>query len=116
MPLSSLLCLNVPALLKLQTTGLSLVAIYSRRLSPKYSININGQYVGSFSGKQGLRQGDPLSLLCVQVFSDLLAKAISEGTVHFHPRCLKLKLTHLCFADDLMIFTAATRESLQGVL
>jgi hypothetical protein len=27
----------------------------------------------------------------------------------FHPKCANLKLNHLCFADDLLIFLAATR-------
>src|SRR5438270_734410 len=65
-------------------------------------------------------QGDPLSpylfVLCMQIFSDLLVKAVREGAVAYHPRCSRLQLTHLCFADDLMIFTEANHSSLCGVL
>lgn len=87
--------------------------------SPKYSINLNGQAVGFFSGQRELRQGDPLSpylfVLCMQVFSELLIKAVNEEKVHYHATCSKIKLSHLCFADDLIIFTAATQASLLGV-
>src|SRR4051812_10948570 len=89
-------------------------------VSPMFSINFNGKPVGFFKGNRGLTQGDPLSpylfVLCMQIFSELLMKAVSEGAVAYHPRCSRLQLTHLCFADDLMIFTEASHVSLCGVL
>ena len=62
---------------------------------------------GDFSGGKGLRQGDPLSLSYLSYygsFSRILAKASNNGRFSHHPRCSKLDLTHLCFADDLLLF------------
>ncbi|GJX73581.1 hypothetical protein Tco_0312176 [Tanacetum coccineum] len=49
--------------------------------SPSFTISLNRDHVGYFKGIRGLRQGDPLSL------------------------CSKVNLTHLCFADDLMLLS-----------
>lgn len=40
----------------------------------------------------------------------------SEGVFKVHPGCEDLSLTHLAFADDLLIFINGTENSLQGVL
>jgi hypothetical protein len=77
--------------------------------------------VGYFQGKKGLRQGDPLSpylfVLAMEGLSLLLEEmASSFPFFSFHPRCSLLRLTHLSFADDLLIFSAASAASVQGVL
>ncbi|XP_038876458.1 uncharacterized protein LOC120068881, partial [Benincasa hispida] len=54
--------------------------------SPKFSVMINCSLEGFFPGRKGLR---------------------------FHDRCECLGLTHLVFANDLMIFCAAERDSLE---
>lgn len=33
----------------------------------------------------------------------------------YHPKCLDLKITHLCFADDLFIFANATLQAINEV-
>lgn len=74
---------------------------------------------GFIAAKRGLQQDDPLSpylfVFCMEVFSQLLNKADLEGKIIYHPLCAKLKLTHLSFADDLMIFASAQEQSLQGI-
>jgi hypothetical protein len=74
---------------------------------------LNGTLVGYFEGKKGLRQGDPLSpylfVLAMEVFSRIMVDHTAAGSgFSFHPKCSKLKLTHLCFADDLLIFSEAS--------
>ena len=33
----------------------------------------------------------------------------------FHPKCKKLELTHLCFADDLFTFSKGDLDSIIGI-
>ncbi|XP_039000122.1 uncharacterized protein LOC120125860 [Hibiscus syriacus] len=58
--------------------------------SSKFSVSFNGTLVGYFAGVRGVRRGDPLSP--------------------------KVPLTHLCFADDLLIFRHGSVNSVFGVL
>lgn len=51
----------------------------------------------------------------MKVFSKILDKAYLNGAVLFHPLCDKIKLTYLCFADDLIIFSDASSHSLRGI-
>jgi hypothetical protein len=76
--------------------------------------------VGYFEGKKGLRQGDTLSpylfVLAMKVFSRIMADSTDvDSGFNFHPICLKMKLPHLCFADDLLIFSEASLSSLKVI-
>jgi hypothetical protein len=88
--------------------------------SPSYSISLNGSLVGYFQGKRGLRQGDPMSpylfVIAMEILSLLLEDAINgnKGFL-FHPKCLPLKLSHLCFTDDLLIFSPGKLRSIQVI-
>lgn len=42
--------------------------------------------------------------------------SVSNSLFSYHPKCSLIKLTHLCFADDLLIISAATLASVQCVL
>ncbi|XP_010484824.1 PREDICTED: probable LRR receptor-like serine/threonine-protein kinase At3g47570 [Camelina sativa] len=46
----------------------------------------------------------------------LINKAAEENKFGYHPRCHNLLLTHLCFADDLMVFAEGTKRSVEGVI
>ncbi|GJW24413.1 RNA-directed DNA polymerase, eukaryota, reverse transcriptase zinc-binding domain protein, partial [Tanacetum coccineum] len=84
--------------------------------SPSYSINVNGDHLGYFKGMRGLRQGDPLSpylfTLVMEVFNLVLKRLISRSPFFkYHWLCKDLKLTHLCFADDLLLFCHGDSKS-----
>ncbi|KAK3221908.1 hypothetical protein Dsin_008933 [Dipteronia sinensis] len=84
--------------------------------TPKFSISINGEVVGFFSGKRGLRQGDPMSpylfVIAMEVLSKILAKCIEDfPSFKFHWRCDKIKLSHICFADDLIMLCHGSLSS-----
>ncbi|XP_074300967.1 uncharacterized protein LOC141632307 [Silene latifolia] len=85
-----------------------------------FSIKINGSVHGFFKGNSGLRQGDPLSpylfVLSMEILSRYLRKICLQHNVSFHPKCTKLGLTHLIFADHLMIFTRGDVPSVAAVL
>ncbi|XP_016506388.2 uncharacterized protein LOC107824163 [Nicotiana tabacum] len=36
-----------------------------------------------------------------------------NGDFNFHPRCRKMGITHICFADDLLMFCIADIESIK---
>ena len=83
--------------------------------TPSFSISINGELAGFFASKSGLRQGDPLSsflfILAMEAFSRSLAVVASRQGFQFHPRCKEINLTHLCFADDMFLFSGGTQSS-----
>ncbi|XP_075091932.1 uncharacterized protein LOC142172066 [Nicotiana tabacum] len=75
--------------------------------STKFSIKINGEGHGYFEGRRGLRQGDLMSPLLFVLVMEYLSRTLKFMSglpnFQFHPMCKQLKLTHLIFADDLMI-------------
>ncbi|XP_074304500.1 secreted RxLR effector protein 78-like [Silene latifolia] len=82
-----------------------------------FTLKINGSHHGFFKGKSGVRQGDPLSpflfVLSMEVLSRQLRTMCNLPGVSYHPKCSRLKLTHLVFADDLMLFTRGDLPSVQ---
>lgn len=83
-------------------------------------IGFNGTVQGYFRSNRGLRQGDPLSpnlfVIAMNCLSLLLDKAAEEGKFGYHYACKETKLTHLCFADDLLIFCDGSLRSVKNVL
>lgn len=88
--------------------------------SPSFSVSINGVSSGYFKSRTGLHQGDPLSpilfVMMMNILSLMLNKAAEDGNFDYHLGCGDLKLMHLCFADDLLIFLDGSEKSLEGVL
>ncbi|XP_039057030.1 uncharacterized protein LOC120200200 [Hibiscus syriacus] len=86
----------------------------------RYSISFNGSLTGYFKGARGLRQGDPifhyLFILAMNVVSDMLNLAATKGIFAYHPKCKKIGLTIISFADDLLIFYKGNVDSVVGVL
>lgn len=89
-------------------------------MSPSFSVQVNGDLAGYFQSSRGLRQGCSLSpylfVLCMDVLSRKIDRAVAEGKFKFHPGCQKLMITHLCFDDDLMVFVEGSKQSVQGAL
>ncbi|CAA7049989.1 unnamed protein product [Microthlaspi erraticum] len=85
----------------------------------KFSILVNGEPAGFFAGKKGLRQGDPLSpylfILVMEALSKLLDLAGRNGEFALHPQCENPLITHLLFADDLLVFSDGSQESMAGI-
>nr|GEZ34524.1 hypothetical protein [Tanacetum cinerariifolium] len=77
--------------------------------STSFTVNVNGDHTSFFKGKRGLRQGDPLSpylfTLVMEVFNLVLRREIGKNSAfRYHWQYKEIKLTHLCFADDLLLF------------
>ncbi|XP_018467689.2 uncharacterized protein LOC108839423 [Raphanus sativus] len=85
----------------------------------RFSVAINGEPCGYFKGTRGLRQGDPLSpylfVLALEVFSQQLRMKYLDGAIGYHPNTPALQVTHLAFADDLMIFADGTTDSVKCI-
>ena len=85
-----------------------------------FSVSVNGELEGFFSSSRGMRQGCSLSpylyVIASNVLSKLLNKAASDGRIGYHPHCKELKLSHLSFADDIVVFTDGSPESLRNTL
>ncbi|XP_074301434.1 uncharacterized protein LOC141632823 [Silene latifolia] len=75
---------------------------------------------GHFKGAKGLRQGDPLSPLlftvAMEYFSRIMAFTTDTMPFKFHPMCGKLRLSHLMFADDLLLFSKGDIASIMVLL
>lgn len=85
------------------------------------SIKINGSLEGFFKSKSGLRQGDPLSpylfVLAMQVLTCYLNHDLgADGNFNYHWRTKELKLSHLIFADDLLLFCKGDQHSISAML
>ncbi|KAM2637494.1 hypothetical protein EV1_021984 [Malus domestica] len=79
----------------------------------RYQICFNGELTDGFIPQNGIRQGDPLSpylfVLCIEKLSHLISATVNKGrwkpvkASQSGPR-----VSHLFFADDLMLFSEAT--------
>lgn len=74
-----------------------------------YSILINGVPIVPFNAKRDLRQGDPLSpyffVLSMEYLNRQLQALKNQLDFNIHPKCGKLSIAHLGFADDLLLFS-----------
>lgn len=85
-----------------------------------YTINVNGELGEPFQAKRGIRQGDPISpylfIICMEYLNRYLMGLQLNSRFHYHPRCKKMHLTHVCFADDLLLFTIGDVSSVQQLV
>ncbi|XP_026384721.1 uncharacterized protein LOC113280291 [Papaver somniferum] len=83
--------------------------------SPMFSILINGSPYGYFGAKRGLRKGCPMSpylfVMVTEVLSILLQNQVNNGQDGLYPKCKATHLTHLCFADDVLVFFKGNLKS-----
>ncbi|XP_010687149.1 uncharacterized protein LOC104901294 [Beta vulgaris subsp. vulgaris] len=85
--------------------------------SLSFSILINGTPCMPFNAKKGLRQGDRMSPFLFAIGMEYLSRCLDSlkhnPNFNFHPRCERLHITHLMFANDLLMFARANHSPLE---
>lgn len=80
-----------------------------------YRYNVNGHQSEYLPTKRGLRQGDPISymlfVLVMEYLHRCLRKLHDNPNFNFHPKCERVGITNIFFADDLMLFTRGDEMS-----
>jgi len=89
--------------------------------SPTLSILWNGNKLPPFKPSHGLRQGDPLSpylfILCMEKLSTAISSAIQA--CFWDPIQISANgphISHLLFADDVLLFTKAKNSQLRFLI
>ncbi|GJS68512.1 RNA-directed DNA polymerase, eukaryota, reverse transcriptase zinc-binding domain protein [Tanacetum coccineum] len=85
---------------------------YDRKVGPK---RVALKSCGYFKGWRSLRQGDPMSPYLFTLVMEILTLIIKRKVelshnFQYHFGCKKLKITNVCFADDLLMFCHADRS------
>ncbi|GKD80903.1 RNA-directed DNA polymerase, eukaryota, reverse transcriptase zinc-binding domain protein [Tanacetum coccineum] len=94
--------------------------IYTCVTSTLFSICLNRDLHWYFKGGRGLRQGDPISPylfpLIMEVFTLILKNIIHQSQdFKYHAGCKEIGITHLCFADDLLVLCHRSVDSVRVI-
>ncbi|XP_027090440.2 uncharacterized protein [Coffea arabica] len=86
-----------------------------------FSVIVNGLPQGFFKATRGLRQGDPISPALFVIGAEVLSRDLNElpGRRNFNPFKVPVgcpAITHLAYADDVIVFTSGLKLSLQMVM
>ena len=83
-----------------------------------FSVKVNGVLSGYFRGAKGLRQGDPLSPYLFTIAMNTLSILLADKPAGFkhHWRCKDLGITHLLFADDVLLFAHGDIPSIRHIM
>nr|XP_027123281.1 uncharacterized protein LOC113740010 [Coffea arabica] len=86
-----------------------------------FSVLVNGSSVGFFKSTRELHQGDPLSPGLFIVGTEVLSRSLNKLIEHWEFQCFSVpprcpRITHLSYADDVLVFSSASSSSLRCVM
>ncbi|KAL2453200.1 Uncharacterized protein Adt_49302 [Abeliophyllum distichum] len=85
-----------------------------------FSVLLNGRPCDFFPSSRGLRQGDPISpslfILAADYFSRILTRQFQQIASMAYRHGGDALISHLCFADDMIIFANGQKQSIRRVL
>ncbi|WOK97281.1 hypothetical protein Cni_G05989 [Canna indica] len=87
--------------------------------SARFNCNVNGTLFENFSSAMGVRQGDPLSPYVFILMQELLSRILEEFTDKGLIKEFKyrgIKLSHLAFADDLLLTVKGNLNNCRNVM
>ena len=84
------------------------------------SVLVNGCALKSFNHSSDIRQGDPLSpylfIMCMEYLGNLIEEKCSKGLwFPFKASRGNIKISHLFFTDDLILFAKLTNEVCEAI-
>ncbi|KAL0285433.1 UNVERIFIED_CONTAM: hypothetical protein Sangu_2778900 [Sesamum angustifolium] len=87
------------------------------RVSWEFLYQVLREHAGFFHSTRGLRQGDPLSPALFVLAADYLSRGL-ERFFAAHPTMFYqapglIRVSHLAYADDLMMFTTTCRQNME---
>ena len=82
---------------------------------------VNGRSRGFFQASRGIKQGDPLSPILFILASEALSRELNTqvaGGSIAHYALLRdcIRITHLSFANDIVIFARGDRQSVANLV
>ncbi|XP_070044964.1 uncharacterized protein [Nicotiana tomentosiformis] len=84
-----------------------------------YTILVSRETTVPFDAAKGLRQGDPISPFLFAIVMEYLSRSLNglkgNKVLKYHPKCVKLGITHLSFADDILLFARGNLQSIAAL-
>ncbi|PKI65221.1 hypothetical protein CRG98_014370 [Punica granatum] len=94
--------------------------IYQCISTTTFSILLNGSLHGHFSPSRCIRQGDPISPYLFVISMEMLSRLLYRAEVNGDIKGIQIsrggpQISHLMFADDLLILLRATKANIRNV-
>lgn len=87
--------------------------------TPSFSVMVEGSPAGFFCSNRGIRQGDPLSpylfVIVMEFWSIQMDLAVAKGDIHPLKRGVPNQISHLLFADDMLVFCKGHKQTLKNL-